>query len=76
MGNIEDALSFYGVIFDFELRGSHQGETGRTTMAFIDMGDQFLALSEGRRQAPDDSRHFGLVVDDRSKCESSPDARE
>ena len=36
-------------------------------MAFIDMGDQFLALSEGRRQGPDDLRHFGLVVDDRAQ---------
>lgn len=35
-------------------------------MAFIDMGDQFLALSEGRKQGPDDTRHFGLVVADRS----------
>jgi hypothetical protein len=34
-------------------------------MAFIDMGDQFLAVAEGRRQGPDDDRHFGLVVDDR-----------
>ncbi len=33
-------------------------------MAFLDLGDQFLALSEGRRQPPDDGRHFGLVVDD------------
>jgi catechol 2,3-dioxygenase-like lactoylglutathione lyase family enzyme len=67
VGNVEEALSFYGAIFDFELRGSHKDETGRTTMAFIDMGDQFLALSEGRRQGPDDSRHFGLVVDDRAQ---------
>jgi hypothetical protein len=34
-------------------------------MAFLDAGDQFLALSEGRRQGPDDDRHFGIVVDDR-----------
>jgi lactoylglutathione lyase len=34
-------------------------------MAFIDMGDQFLAVAEGRRQGPDDGRHFGLVVDDK-----------
>jgi catechol 2,3-dioxygenase-like lactoylglutathione lyase family enzyme len=67
VGNVEEALSFYGAIFDFVLRGSHRDDTGRTTMAFIDMGDQFLALSEGRRQGPDDARHFGLVVDDRSK---------
>jgi lactoylglutathione lyase len=34
-------------------------------MAFIDMGDQFIALSRGRRQPADEDRHFGLVVDDR-----------
>lgn len=67
VGNVEEALSFYRAIFDFELRGSHRDEAGRMTMAFIDMGDQFLALSEGRRQGPDNARHFGLVVDDRSK---------
>ena len=33
--------------------------------AWIDLGDQFLALSAGRRQAPDEGRHFGLVVDDK-----------
>ena len=35
-------------------------------MAFIDMGDQFLALAEGRTQGPDAGRHFGLVVDDQA----------
>ena len=34
-------------------------------MAFIDLGDQFVALAEGRTQEPDRGRHFGLVVDDR-----------
>jgi hypothetical protein len=34
-------------------------------MAFIDIGDQFIALSEGRTQPPDQARHFGLVVDDK-----------
>jgi hypothetical protein len=34
-------------------------------MAFVDMGDQFLALSEPRDGGPDAERHFGLVVDDR-----------
>jgi hypothetical protein len=34
-------------------------------MAWIDLGDQFLALSAGRRQGPDDGRHFGLAVDDK-----------
>ena len=59
VGHIEEALAFYGRVFDFELRGRAPG------MAFLDMGDQFLALSEGRRQPRDDHRHFGLVVDDK-----------
>ncbi len=59
VGDIGEALDFYGQIFDFTLRG--RGES----MAFIDMGDQFLALSTGRSQAPDADRHLGLVVDDK-----------
>ena len=59
VGDVEEALRFYGRFFDFELRG----RAGR--MAFVDLGDQFLALSEGRRQPPDDHRHLGLVVDDK-----------
>jgi lactoylglutathione lyase len=59
VGDLEEALSFYGRIFDMELRGRVPG------MAFIDIGDQFIALSEGRDQSPDQDRHFGLVVDDR-----------
>jgi hypothetical protein len=34
-------------------------------MAFIDMGDQFLALSAPRTQDRDAHRHFGLVVEDK-----------
>ena len=59
VGDLEAALELYGRLFSFELRG----RVGRR-MAFIDAGDQFLALSEGRTQEPDDHRHFGLVVDD------------
>jgi catechol 2,3-dioxygenase-like lactoylglutathione lyase family enzyme len=59
VGSIEEALAFYGQFFDIRLRGVAPG------MAFIDMGDQFLALSEDREQPPDDGRHFGLVVDDK-----------
>jgi catechol 2,3-dioxygenase-like lactoylglutathione lyase family enzyme len=59
VGSIEDALAFYGSIFDFTLRGRSRG------MAFVDMGDQFIALSEGRDAGPDRHRHFGLVVDDK-----------
>jgi lactoylglutathione lyase len=57
--DINEALAFYGRLFDFELRGRSK------TSAFIDLGDQFLALQKGRTQAPDDGRHFGLVVDDK-----------
>jgi catechol 2,3-dioxygenase-like lactoylglutathione lyase family enzyme len=56
--DLDAGLEFYGRIFEFELRGRISG------MAFLDMGDQFLVLSEGRSQEPDGFRHFGLVVDD------------
>jgi catechol 2,3-dioxygenase-like lactoylglutathione lyase family enzyme len=59
VGSVDEALAFYGRFFDLELRG-RQGR-----MAFVDMGDQFLALAEGRDQPPDTRRHFGLVVDDK-----------
>lgn len=59
VGDVDAALAFYRRIFQFELRGRVPG------MVFLDLGDQFLALSEGRTQPPDDHRHFGLVVDDR-----------
>jgi lactoylglutathione lyase len=58
VGDLEAALEFYARVFQFELRGRVPG------MAFIDIGDQFIALAEGRSQPPDESRHFGLVVDD------------
>ena len=52
VGDLDEALAFYGGIFEFELRGRVPG------MAFLDMGDQFLVLAEGKEHA-----HFGLVVD-------------
>ena len=60
VGDIEEALAFYGRIFDFTLRGK-----GKTN-AFIDMGDQFINLTQTRAEHRDSPRHFGLVVDDRS----------
>ena len=59
VGDVEAALAFYGQLFEFTLRGRAPG------MAFIDIGDQFIALSEDRMGPPDGSRHLGLVVDDR-----------
>ena len=60
VGDLDEALAFYGRIFELSLRGRH----GRS-MAFIDLGDQFIAVSVGRTQPPDGPRHIGLVVDDR-----------
>ena len=59
VGDIDEALAFYGRLFEFELRGRSK------TSAFIDLGDQFLALRKGRTQPADNGRHFGLVVDDK-----------
>jgi len=70
VGDVQAALDFYGAIFDFELRGENRDDDGTLSMAFIDMGDQFIALARGRRQGPDAHRHFGLVVDDRAPVEA------
>src|SRR5262249_44579908 len=59
VGDIEEALAFYGRLFKLSLRSKSD------SMAFIDLGDQFLALQKGRTQPADDGRHFGLVVDDK-----------
>jgi predicted enzyme related to lactoylglutathione lyase len=59
VGDIDEAVAFYGRLFDFELRSRSK------TSAFIDLGDQFLALQKGRTQPADNGRHFGLVVDDK-----------
>ena len=60
VGDVDAALAFYGRIFSFTLRGRQLGA------AFIDMGDQFIALMEGPVRAERGHRHFGLVVDDRA----------
>jgi len=59
VGDIDQALEFYGKLFEFTLREREQGA------AFIDLGDQFLALQEGDVRTADDGHHFGLVVDDK-----------
>jgi predicted enzyme related to lactoylglutathione lyase len=59
VGDIDEALEFYGRLFEFTLRSRSK------TSAFIDLGDQFIALQKGRTQGADDGRHFGLVVDDK-----------
>jgi catechol 2,3-dioxygenase-like lactoylglutathione lyase family enzyme len=59
VGDIEEALAFYGRLFEITLRGKSE------TSAFVDLGDQFIAFQKGRVQGPDDGRHFGLVVTDK-----------
>ena len=59
VGDLDEALDFYGRIFEFTLRGRDEDAV------FIDLGDQFIALQKGRAQPADDGRHFGLVVDDK-----------
>src|SRR3954452_22363482 len=59
VGDIDESLAFYGRLFDVTLCSRSDDD------AFIDLGDQFLALQKGRRQPADDGRHFGLVVDDK-----------
>ena len=65
VGDVDAAVDFYGRIFDLELRGRVRG------MAFLDMGDQFLALAEGDDPVADRRRHFGLVVDDSGRVRSA-----
>jgi len=59
VGSVDEALEFYGQVFEVTLRGRIPG------MAFVDLGDQFIALAEHRDRQPDAERHFGLVVDDK-----------
>ena len=65
VGDIDEAIAFYGRLFDFQMRSRSAND------AFIDLGDQFLALQKGRRQPADDGRHFGLVVDDKEAVKAA-----
>ncbi len=67
VGDLDEALKFYGSIFEFTLRGKSERN------AFIDLGDQFIQLSLGKAQGADDKRHFGFVVDNREPVAGSLD---
>jgi catechol 2,3-dioxygenase-like lactoylglutathione lyase family enzyme len=69
VGDIDEALAWYGRFFDLELRGRAGG-----SMAFVDLGDQFIALARGRSQPSDTDRHFGLVVDDKEALRAELEA--
>jgi lactoylglutathione lyase len=66
VGDVDEALAWYRRFFDFELRGR-----AGAGMAFVDLGDQFIALAAGRTQLPDQARHFGLVVDDKERVRTA-----
>ena len=68
VGDVDAALDFYGKIFEFKLRGRSKGQ------AFIDMGDQFIALMETKTPHEDKGRHFGVVVDDRTHVKQLAEA--
>ena len=59
VGDIDEALDFYGSFLEFDIHSRSENA------AFIYFGDQFINFSAGRRQGPDDGRHFGIAVDDK-----------
>jgi catechol 2,3-dioxygenase-like lactoylglutathione lyase family enzyme len=69
VSDLDEALAWYARFFELELRG-RIGDS----MAFVDMGDQFIALARGRTQPPDAERHLGLVVDDKAAVRAALEA--
>ena len=59
VGNIAEALAFYGSFLNFTITSQTEDA------AFIYFGDQFINFAKGRTQTPDDKRHFGIAVDDK-----------
>ena len=70
VGDLEQALEWYGRVFEFEI----EREADFPHMAFLQLGDQFLNLTEGRTQPADEERHFGLVVDDKEATRAALEA--
>jgi catechol 2,3-dioxygenase-like lactoylglutathione lyase family enzyme len=69
VGDLDDALAWYGRFFELELRGRIGSQ-----MAFVDMGDQFIALARDTTPHEDRERHFGLVVDDKAAVRAALEA--
>ena len=67
VGDLDEALKFYGEIFEFTLRGRNPHNV------FIDLGDQFIQLRLGKTQEADGARHFGFVVDNREAVKQALD---
>lgn len=64
VGDIPEALDFYGSFLDFDIQSQSD------TAAFIYFGDQFINFMTGRTQGPDKGRHFGIAVDDKPLARS------
>ena len=64
VGDVDEAIEWYGRFFELSFRGRSRG------MAFIDIGDQFIALERGGSHAG----HFGLVVDDKEEVRRALEA--
>jgi lactoylglutathione lyase len=69
VGDIDEARAWYGQFFELELRGRIGSQ-----MAFVDMGDQFIALARDPEPHVDRERHFGLVVDDKQAVRAALEA--
>jgi catechol-2,3-dioxygenase len=59
VGDIDEAVEFYGRFLDFEI---HERSA---TAAFIYFGDQFINFVKNNDRKPDQMRHFGIAVDDK-----------
>ena len=59
VGNIDEALAFYGEFLDFEV------ERRNDNAAFIYFGDQFINFAKHDKRGADERRHFGIAVDDK-----------
>ncbi len=60
VGDLDAMLEFLGkLVDDLQLRGRSGG------MAFVDLGDQFIALERAAEPVP--AGHYGLVVDDQDE---------
>jgi len=70
VGDLQEALDWYGRIFELEV----ELEAAFPRMAFVQLGDQFIAFSEGRSQPSDTERHVGLVVDDKQATREALEA--
>src|SRR3954470_21311376 len=69
VGDLEEALAWYGQFFELELRGRIGSQ-----MAFVDLGDQFIAFGRAPEPHVDRERHFGLVVDDKAAVRAALEA--